>query len=76
MSFRKMHPLLAKEIQRKGGKARVKKGFGVNPDLARQAGSKGGKAKHANRSKGEAVKKDNSSGESINLADLLGNLND
>lgn len=31
------------EIGRKGGKARVKKGFALNPERARLAGSKGGR---------------------------------
>lgn len=44
-----MHPSVRQAAQRKGGKWRRRKGFAANPDLARSAGSLGGKAKHANR---------------------------
>lgn len=37
------NPNFYKDIVRKGGKARVPKGFAANPELARIAGAKGGK---------------------------------
>lgn len=38
-----------KERGRKGGSAKVSKGFSKNPDLAREAGKKGGLVKASNR---------------------------
>lgn len=38
-----------KERGRKGGSAKVSKGFGKNPDLAREAGRRGGLVKSSNR---------------------------
>ena len=49
MGFQHFKPVVRKAAQRKGGKIRVSKGFGKNPELARSAGQKGGLAKAANK---------------------------
>ena len=75
MGFQNTNPIIAKEIQRKGGRVRVKKGFAKNPRLAVEAGRKGGIAKR-DRSESRAKQgKENTSGsDSINLADILGDI--
>lgn len=40
-----------KNIGRRGGKACVPKGFAVNPDLAKRAGSRGGKLSKRGKAK-------------------------
>lgn len=40
-----------REMGRKGGKAQVSKGFGANPELAREAGRKGGRVSKRGKSK-------------------------
>lgn len=52
MGFQHMHPVIRRAAQRKGGRWKLKKGFGTNPELARKAGSKGGTNKKLNAEKG------------------------
>lgn len=51
MTFASMPGVVHEAASRKGGKVRTKKGFAKNNELAKLAGSKGGKAKHENRRK-------------------------
>lgn len=79
MGFQNTNPIIAREIQRKGGRVRVKKGFGVNPDLAKEAGRKGGVAKRDNNRSGEGAKQtqsDSGGDNTIRVADFLGDLNE
>ena len=48
-----------KEIGRKGGKRTGKKGFALNPALARIAGAKGGRNGHRGRSRKNTTSNDN-----------------
>lgn len=51
MGFQHFKEVVHEAASRKGGEIRVSKGFGKNPELAREAGRKGGLQKHANRGK-------------------------
>lgn len=79
MGFQNTNPIIAREIQRKGGRVKVKKGFGVNPELAKTAGSKGGIAKRDNnkrRNEAKQTQEDTSGDSPVNLADLLGDIDE
>lgn len=58
--------ILHKAASRKGGLRKVKKGFAMNPELAREAGKKG--ALITNENKRNKVKKPNQTG--ANIADI------
>lgn len=73
MGFQHMKDVYHKAASRKGGKIKIKKGFGANPELARLAGAKGGKAKHENRSRADysPKKADTGHDNGPRLADVL-----
>jgi general stress protein YciG len=71
MGFQHFKPIVHEAASRKGGKIKVVKGFGKNPELARLAGSKGGKAKHANRSKEKPDKEEAYTGGERRLLEKL-----
>lgn len=51
MGFQHMKPIVLEAASRKGGKWKIRKGFGTNHELAVEAGSRGGIAKRENRNK-------------------------
>lgn len=52
MGFQHMKPVVRKAVQRKGGSWRRRKGFAANPELAKEAGRKGGLKKAENAKSG------------------------
>lgn len=76
MGFQHMKEPIRVAAQRKGGKIRVKKGFGSNPELAREAGAKGGITKHANKAKGIVKTQEDTSDSTSILERLLEDLDE
>lgn len=89
MGFQDMPEVVHQAASGKGGKIKGRKGFAANPELAREAGRKGGYAKAArqidsgtgfpkanNNKKGAKQTQDHKRDDSQNLADILGALNE
>lgn len=75
--FQDMPDVVHSAASRKGGRIKVKKGFAVNPELAREAGRKGGLSKHGNRSiTGAEQAKEDTRRDGPQLADILGDINE
>lgn len=73
--FQDMETVTHRAASRKGGRARVKKGFAANPELAKRAGRIGGINANQNRKRpkqNEASGSDNLQG----LAEILGDIDD
>lgn len=76
MTFADMHDVVHRAASAKGGRMRVKKGFATNKELAKIAGSKGGKAKHANRGREDRKEEEDTRGNNGFLERVLGDIDD
>lgn len=76
MGFQDFKPVVHKAASSKGGKVKVPKGLAkLPPEQRKQIAAKGGHAK-ANRSNTDKQVKENRSGDSQRLADVLGALDE